>query len=38
MLMTHIPVPDGGEWALSEARAVYDGSVEIAEPLRTYEV
>ena len=38
MLMTHIPITDGGEWALGEARAVYDGSVEIAEPMCTYEV
>ena len=38
LLMTHIPITDGGEWALSQARSVYDGSVEIAEPLRTYEV
>ncbi len=38
LLMTHIPVTDGGEWALSQARSVYDGPVEIAEPLRTYEV
>jgi ribonuclease BN (tRNA processing enzyme) len=38
LLLTHIPMQDGGAWALEEARAVYDGNVEIAEPLRTYEV
>ncbi len=38
LVLTHIPLPDGGEWALSEAQAAYDGEVGIAEPLRTYEV
>jgi ribonuclease BN (tRNA processing enzyme) len=38
LLLTHIPVPDGGEWALAEARAAYDGVVEIAQPLASYEV
>ena len=38
LLLTHIPINDGFEWALADARSVYDGSVEIAEPLRSYEV
>ena len=38
LLLTHIPVADGGAWALSEARAAFDGSVEVAEPMRSYEV
>jgi ribonuclease BN (tRNA processing enzyme) len=38
LLLTHIPLVDGGDWALGEARSVYDGPVEIAEPLKTYEV
>jgi ribonuclease BN (tRNA processing enzyme) len=38
LLLTHIPLPDGGQWALDEARTAYDGAVEIAEPLKTYEV
>jgi ribonuclease BN (tRNA processing enzyme) len=38
VLLTHIPLPDGGEWAMKEAKAVYDGPLEIAEPLRTYQV
>jgi ribonuclease BN (tRNA processing enzyme) len=38
LVLTHIPLQEGGEWALAEARAAYSGPVEIAEPLRTYEV
>jgi ribonuclease BN (tRNA processing enzyme) len=38
LLLTHIPLPDGGEWAMSEARAAYDGDLAIAEILRTYDV
>ncbi|HET6379541.1 MAG TPA: MBL fold metallo-hydrolase [candidate division Zixibacteria bacterium] len=38
LILTHIPLQDGGEWALREARAVYSGALEIAEPQRTYEV
>jgi ribonuclease BN (tRNA processing enzyme) len=38
LLLTHIPLMDGGEWALAEARAAYEGTVEIAEPLASYEV
>jgi ribonuclease BN (tRNA processing enzyme) len=38
LLLTHIPLPDGGEWAMREAGAVYQGPVEIAEPLRSYEI
>ncbi|HEX2194486.1 MAG TPA: MBL fold metallo-hydrolase [Candidatus Limnocylindria bacterium] len=38
LLLTHIPLPDGGEWAMREAGAIYDGPLEIAEPLRTYTV
>ena len=38
LLLTHIPIADGGEWALGEARAAFEGSVEIAEPMRSYEV
>jgi ribonuclease BN (tRNA processing enzyme) len=38
LLLTHIPIADGGDWALGEARSAYDGTVEIAEPLRSYEV
>jgi len=38
LLLTHIPLPDGGQWALDEARTAYDGAVEVAEPLKTYEV
>ena len=38
LLLTHIPVADGGAWALAEARAGFEGSVEIAEPMRSDEV
>ena len=38
LLLTHIPIADGGEWALAEARQAFEGTVEIAEPLRSYVV
>ncbi len=38
LVLTHIPLPDGGEWALNEARGAFEGEVAIAELLRTYEV
>ncbi|HEX9635715.1 MAG TPA: MBL fold metallo-hydrolase [Candidatus Limnocylindria bacterium] len=39
VILTHIPLnSDDGEWALGEARTAYSGPLEIAEPLRTYDV
>ncbi|MGH2455544.1 MAG: MBL fold metallo-hydrolase [Candidatus Limnocylindria bacterium] len=38
LLLTHIPLPDGGEWAMQQAGAAYEGPLEIAEPLKTYEI
>lgn len=38
LVLTHIPLQDGGSWAMSEAGAIYSGPVEIAEPLKTYDV
>ncbi len=38
LVLTHIPLPDRGDWALEQAAAEYHGPLEIAEPLRTYEV
>jgi ribonuclease BN (tRNA processing enzyme) len=38
LLLTHIPLPDGGKWAMEEAAQIYSGPLEIAEPLKTYEV
>ena len=39
LVLTHIPMStDDGTWALGEARANFEGPVEIAEPLKTYEV
>ena len=32
------PSSDRGAWALEEAAAEYEGPLEIAEPLRTYDV
>jgi ribonuclease BN (tRNA processing enzyme) len=38
LLLTHVPLPDGGKWAMEEAAAEYSGPLAIAEPLKTYEV
>ncbi len=38
LILTHIPLPDEGRWALEEARGAYEGDVGIAEILRTYDV
>lgn len=38
LLLTHIPIANGGEWALADARSAWDGAIEVAEPLRSYEV
>jgi len=39
LLLTHIPLAaDNGAWALEEASAAFDGPVEIAQPLKTYDV
>ena len=38
LLLTHIPLPDRGEWAMEQAATEFSGPLEIAEPLRTYEV
>ncbi|HET7142098.1 MAG TPA: MBL fold metallo-hydrolase, partial [Candidatus Limnocylindria bacterium] len=38
LLLTHVPLPDGGKWAMAEAATEFEGPLEIAEPLRTYEV
>ena len=38
LVLTHIPLPDRGAWALEQAAAEYHGPLEIAESLRTYEV
>jgi hypothetical protein len=37
-VLTHIPLPDRGAWAMETAGAEYEGPLEIAEPLRTYEI
>ncbi|MBW3612936.1 MAG: MBL fold metallo-hydrolase [Chloroflexi bacterium] len=38
LLLTHLPIDDGGEWARRDAAAAFEGSVEVAEPNRSYEV
>jgi ribonuclease BN (tRNA processing enzyme) len=38
LLLTHIPINDGGEWAMADARTAWDGSVAVAEPMGVYEV
>lgn len=38
LLLTHVPLPDGGKWAMEEASGEFEGPLEIAEPLKTYEV
>jgi len=39
LLLTHIPLnADDGTWAMDEARSMFEGPIEIAEPLKTYEV
>jgi hypothetical protein len=37
-VLTHIPLPDGGKWAMEQASGAYHGPLEIAEPLKTYEI
>lgn len=38
LLLTHLPIDDGGEWARRGAAAAFEGDVEVAEPNRSYEV
>ena len=38
LLLTHLPVEEGAAWALEEATTAYGRDVEVAEPLRSYEV
>ena len=38
LVLTHIPLPDDGKWAIQEAKTAYDGPIEIAETLKSYEI
>ncbi|MBW3613590.1 MAG: hypothetical protein KY392_07005 [Chloroflexi bacterium] len=38
LLLTHLPVDDGAEWARRDAAATFDGDVAVAEPNQSYEV
>ena len=38
LLLTHLPVNGDGDWARSAAQDTFDGSVDLAQPGRVYEV
>jgi ribonuclease BN (tRNA processing enzyme) len=38
LVLTHLPTSNGGEWAQREAESTFEGSVEVAEILRTYDI
>jgi ribonuclease BN (tRNA processing enzyme) len=38
LMLTHLPVDDGGRWALETASQAYGAAAEIAEPARGYEI
>ena len=38
LLLTHLPVDDGAEWARRDAATAFGGDVAVAEPNRIYEV
>ncbi len=38
LVLTHLPISNGGDWACHQAMTTYDGPVEVAQPLKTYEV
>lgn len=38
LLLTHLPIDDGGEWARRDAAEAFQGDVEVAEPNRSYEI
>ena len=38
LVLTHLPVDGDGSWALEAASGVFDGTIAVAEPGRTYEV
>jgi len=38
LMLTHLPVDGNGDWARDEAADAFDGSVEVAEPSRSYEI
>ena len=38
LMLTHLPVNGGGDWAIREASETFQAEVVIAEPSRTYEI
>jgi hypothetical protein len=38
MVLTHLPTSNGGEWAQREAASTFEGRVEVAEILRSYDI
>ncbi len=38
LILTHLPTSNGGEWAREEAASTFEGSVQVAEILKTYDV
>ncbi len=38
MVLTHLPTSNGGDWALAEAASTFQGKVEVAEILRSYDI
>ena len=38
LVLTHLPVNGGGDWAVTAARETFDGRIDLATPSTTYEV
>jgi ribonuclease BN (tRNA processing enzyme) len=38
LVLTHLPTANGGDWARQQASSTFDGTVEVAEILRSYDV
>jgi ribonuclease BN (tRNA processing enzyme) len=38
LILTHLPIDNGGDWAREQAAAEFPGPVEVAELLKTYDV
>jgi ribonuclease BN (tRNA processing enzyme) len=38
LVLTHLPVDGDGTWAREASSGIFDGTIEVAEPGRTYEV